>query len=617
MKSVLTKLCNATALAQRLALAIAPVPFPRRKRPPIEIIVAVLAATIFGSSINVSAKVAARSTHVIIKNDTDRNLTFVSGSVQHGIVTQNPPSIIAPSGIGELFAESNGVATGTEGTVTYQVTGVSGTASFHWDNPYVGSNSANGSAPPGFQVEQIGDTGNRTLVFFSIHAVNQATAICNPEWVLQHLGTHAEDSLDDFDKAVGFLTTPLKRMGIGGWVDTGCDATAEGWPVRDAQHSTDGFWTIDVKLQQFTINGNNVGKLQRFVRIEVEPGTPAHGSAAAKANSFIRFNGRVLIDTHHGDELIEVHPWDPITLAPEPSVPGGPTQFIGRFSDAPFFRPVWLYVIKNDGTVFWYRHQDAATGTPSGFMGPKTVITPLPLTAALILRKNHLNWAQFRDVISAGGANFYARTEAGDLLWYQHIGFNDGSENWNGPIKVATGWQRFKKIFSGGDGVVYGIDEAGDLYWYRHAGYATGGGPETWTRPIKVGTGWGDFKKVFSAGSGVIYATGPNGDLFWYRHNYYMTGSPDNLLRRLSRPLWSGPVKVRSIWDSYVALFSPGDGVIYAVQADGGLVWYRHSSWNDEVATQALDGPKLVGSGWAGFRTIVPLMPVTKTEQPR
>ena len=43
------------------------------------------------------AKAAARSVRVIIKNDTDRNLTNVSVSVQHGIVNINPPNRIPPS----------------------------------------------------------------------------------------------------------------------------------------------------------------------------------------------------------------------------------------------------------------------------------------------------------------------------------------------------------------------------------------------------------------------------------------------------------------------------------------------------------------------------------------
>ncbi len=283
----------------------------------------VVFSIIFTNSVAIAA---ARSVHVIIKNNTEHNMTFASGKAQHGIVTQKPPHSIPPGGIGELFAESNGFATGTEGSVTYGINGIGGTATFSWDNPFVGSNSANGSAPPGLKVEQIGNKGNRTLVFFSIHNANNPVAICNSEWVINHLGTHAENELDSFDRGIGFLTTPFKRLGIGGWVNTGCQASADGWPVHDAQHSNDGFWTIDVKLHQLTINGlTTPSNQQRFVRIEVEPNTAAHARAAVKANQFIRFDGVVLIDTHHGDELIEVHPQNPITLASKPSPFGSDT----------------------------------------------------------------------------------------------------------------------------------------------------------------------------------------------------------------------------------------------------------------------------------------------------
>ncbi len=57
--------------------------------------------------------------------------------------------------------------------MNYRLEGVNGEAVFHWDNTFAGSNSADGSAPAGYRIEQIGDTGNRTLVFFSIHASNK------------------------------------------------------------------------------------------------------------------------------------------------------------------------------------------------------------------------------------------------------------------------------------------------------------------------------------------------------------------------------------------------------------------------------------------------------------
>jgi hypothetical protein len=215
--------------------------------------------------------------------------------------------------------------TGTEGSVTYKIESVGGQAQFKWDDPYVGSNSASGSAPAGYKIEEIGDKGNRTAVFFSFHRADKPAALCNPDWVIDNLGDHPEAKLDATDVLPGFLTTPLKRLGFGGWVDTGCRAKAEGWAVRNAQWSTDKFWTIDVKLQSFVIGKRELkpslaGKA--FVRLEVEPGTPAHHAANVRTNEYIRVEGIVLIDTHHGEKLIEIHPYDPIVAAAAPGEGG-------------------------------------------------------------------------------------------------------------------------------------------------------------------------------------------------------------------------------------------------------------------------------------------------------
>ena len=256
---------------------------------------------------------AARSTHVIIQNETDKTMLFVRGHLDHGRVTQKPPSRIAPGATGELQAESHGFMTGTEGYVAYRLEGVNGEARFGWNNPFYGRNSASASGPPGYPASHIGNRGNRTLVFYEIHSAGAPGVRCNPGWVLGHLGTRPEPSLSVFERDTGAFSTPLKRLGFGGWVDTGCDAVARGTPVRRAQHSTDGFWTIDVRLNSMTINGQSATR--PYVRIEVEPGTPAHAGAASNppaGGAQIAFHGHILIDTHHGEELVEVHPYDRI-----------------------------------------------------------------------------------------------------------------------------------------------------------------------------------------------------------------------------------------------------------------------------------------------------------------
>jgi hypothetical protein len=273
------------------------------------------------------AQAAARSTHVIIQNETGQTMSYVRGRVAHGRVTSNPPSQIAPGGTGELQAVSSGFMTGTAGYVVYRLDGVGGEARFGWSNPFYGSNSATASAPAGFSASYIGNRGNRTLAFYEIHPAGGPSTRCNAGWVLGHLGQRPEPSLSAFDRDSGFLSTPLKHLGFGGWVDTGCDAVARGAPVRRAQHSTDGFWTIDVRLDSMTINGQ-VMATPAYVRIEVEPETLAHGAAGRHppaGGAQIAFHGHILIDTHHGEELIEVHPYDrikPLAYGPDTCAQG-------------------------------------------------------------------------------------------------------------------------------------------------------------------------------------------------------------------------------------------------------------------------------------------------------
>ena len=67
------------------------------------------------------------------------------------------------------------------------------------------------------------------------------------------LSREPQVALGWFSRFIAFLTTPFKRIGISGWRETGCAGEGGGSPVRDAQHSTDGFYTIDVALAALTV----------------------------------------------------------------------------------------------------------------------------------------------------------------------------------------------------------------------------------------------------------------------------------------------------------------------------------------------------------------------------
>ena len=133
--------------------------------------------------------------------------------------------------------------------------------------------------------------------------------LCHESEVLQMLDSKPQPSLTRIARFLAFLTTPLKKLGISGWLQTGCTGRGTGKAIRDAQHSTDGFFTIDVVLTGLLIGQTLSTVAGRYIRLEVKPGTDAHvicTKRKVRANAMIRFEGEVLID--NDGPFLEIHP---------------------------------------------------------------------------------------------------------------------------------------------------------------------------------------------------------------------------------------------------------------------------------------------------------------------
>ncbi|MEV6205164.1 tachylectin-related carbohydrate-binding protein [Streptomyces sp. NPDC051771] len=199
-------------------------------------------------------------------------------------------------------------------------------------------------------------------------------------------------------------------------------------------------------------------------------------------------------------------------------------------------------------------------------------------------------------------AVIYGITPDGDLQWYRHVGWEDGTNRWTtgeGGEYVSGGWNIYRTVFCGGGGVIYGITPGGDLQWYRHDGWTDGS--NRWTAGDggkNVGGGWSFYSTVLSAGRGVIYGITPDGDLHWYRHDGWTDGSNR----------WTGGAswKVGSGWDEYKTVFSGGFGVIYGITPDGDLWWNRHDGWSgpQEKDWYVSTGEDAVGRGWDIYNTV-------------
>ncbi|MGH9696354.1 MAG: tachylectin-related carbohydrate-binding protein, partial [Bryobacteraceae bacterium] len=263
----------------------------------------------------------------------------------------------------------------------------------------------------------------------------------------------------------------------------------------------------------------------------------------------------------------------------EPALEPPPPGFIGTFSKTPpNFQPIWLYGIRPDGDLLWYRKDTNA----SAWQGPKTV---------------GKGWTALKDVIAAGGNRLYGLTQDGKLMWYQHLGFNDGSFTWKPISEVGNGWT-YSRIFSGGDGIVYAIRLDGKLFWYRNTGFRDG--TRDWLGPKEVGSGWSGLRDVFSEGKGDVYAVKPDGTLVLYQQKDYENGSNQ----------WSAARTVGSGWHSFQQIIPAGDGVILAIQPDGKLLWYRRQFVIPKLgrAKDVWQGPIPIGSGWQDFGKVVALI---------
>jgi hypothetical protein len=104
-----------------------------------------VAATLVAEAIKalVSGPLGERSIIGGICNNTPITLTRIGDHHEHGDFKEQPPQTITPNSAIGFSSENKAILTGTEGSVTYAGDGF--TATFGWDNPYIGSNSTNSS----------------------------------------------------------------------------------------------------------------------------------------------------------------------------------------------------------------------------------------------------------------------------------------------------------------------------------------------------------------------------------------------------------------------------------------------------------------------------------------
>ena len=140
------------------------------------------------------------------------------------------------------------------------------------------------------------------------HAVLGARApmLASPQAAADHLRHKVNFRIPWIHRYVGSLfTTPFKSMRIFGWTDYCAEACGVGTVVH-ADRSADGFFTVDLALDSFAIQGQDTELAKpRFVRAETR------GAARKQAAGFLRRGGSARLCGElkwDHDGFLEIHP---------------------------------------------------------------------------------------------------------------------------------------------------------------------------------------------------------------------------------------------------------------------------------------------------------------------
>lgn len=119
-----------------------------------------------------------------------------------------------------------------------------------------------------------------------------------------------------------------------------------------------------------------------------------------------------------------------------------------------------------------------------------------------------------------------------------------------------------------------------------------------------IGNGWNTFKFLCGGGNGVLFGVEPDGDLRWYR--YFGDGTAD----RSGHTGWahsSGNV-IANGWQGFKILATAG-AVLLGVEQNGDLRWYNYQG--DGTADRSgqtgwhPNSRNIIGRGWDRFSRIV------------
>ena len=209
----------------------------------------------------------------------------------------------------------------------------------------------------------------------------------------------------------------------------------------------------------------------------------------------------------------------------------------------------------------------------------------------------------------------YGVKPEGPLLWYRYRGTGEPNSaatgvNWdpNSGNAIGRGWNGMKHLLPRGDGVILAVRPDGNLIYYRYDGSGESDPDATGLRwdpnsGNTIGRGWSGGFRQMAAISDIVLMVADNGDLHWYR--YLGKGEHDPTGGSGWDPKSSNIIGRG--WHGLRHLFGGSDGrggnVIYAVDRDGNLRWYRYTGTGDSDPTGASsawspNSGNIIGTGW-------------------
>ncbi len=232
-----------------------------------------------------------------------------------------------------------------------------------------------------------------------------------------------------------------------------------------------------------------------------------------------------------------------------------------------------------DGTPSW----DAHTGNPIGN-----------------------GWQGFLHVLGCGDGVIMAVEPNGDLRWYRYDG--DGTADRSGALGwdpassniIGNGFHSFVHLFAKpAEGLttrplaqLFGVEPNGDLRWYGYSGNGDQDptGVRGWHKNSGnvIGNGWADFQYI--VGTSDVFAVKSDGSLLWYRYNGHGEADHSGATgwdTKSSSQIGRGWQDMRMVTGGSTDHDGRGT-VLFAVDPDGKLLWYRYNGHGQPDPTGAL-----------------------------